>query len=831
MARRLAALLVTGLFALALILLLGTRLTGMPPLGTLLDPVDGLYRTARNAEHADAGHLRLAALDAPVTVVRDERGVPHIFADSDRDAVVALGYVVAQDRLFQLDFIPRVASGRLASALGPSAVDTDRFLRSTGMEWGARRNLERMRREGGLEYDLLRWFSDGVNAYVDGLDAEDLPFEFRLIGYRPDRYSPLQSVRMMQYMAFDLSFNSRDALYTLLQERLSPEAYARLYPSFARLFVPIVPETGGMPSADRAVFEAGAAVPAGAVSAALAAHVAAREGLRGTVAEGYRYGKGSNNWAVAGARSATGAPLLAGDPHLGLSLPSIWYEVHVVTPTMNTYGVTLPGAQTPVIGFNDYAAWTFTNTGSDQLDHLALQLDATGLQYRYEDAWRPLVAMLDTIYVSGGDPVVDTLWYAHWGPVLREGDRATALRWVAHDANRTSLALWEMNHAQSYAAFQEALRLWDAPMQNVLYADVHGNIAIRSTGYLPLRRSGTGAGLRDGASEASAWIGRVPFDELPHSMNPEQGYLASANQQPADSTYPYYLGHDWRDAFRSLRINTLLRAKPQHTVGDMMRYQADVHALQHDLFAPLLDTLDGLGARADTLRRMLVAWDGETTVDRPEPLVLDVFLKTLDRLAWDEPAFEPDSVVNHLGEKVERRVPLPGETQLYLLMRDDPGSAWFDVQQTPEREDAAGLLRAALRATADTLEARHGWGAAHWRWGDHHEIVFRHLTRAPALRALGRGPFPFPGFAATLSPAGGRPTTHSASWRMVVDLSQQPPQGYGVYPGGQSGNPFSASYDRHLPTYLDFDYYDLQKPRRPEDLTARPTGSTLTLHP
>jgi penicillin amidase len=544
---------------------------------------------------------------------------------------------------------------------------------------------------------------------------------------------------------------------------------------------------------------------------------ALQQRVAGTVAEGFIPGKGSNNWAVGGARSTTGAPILAGDMHLSLSLPSIWYEAHLATPTMNTYGVMAPGTPLPIEAFNDYVGWAFTNTGADVIDHYALELDETGTRYRFEGGWRDLQTVLDTIYVKGGAPVIDTLSYAHWGPVVFGEAGAVATRWVAHEESRTLAAIWGMNHARTLDDFQAALRHWDAPAQNIIYADVAGNIAIRSTGYLPLRNAGHGEGLLDGTGNAFAWTGRVPFDELPHSINPAQGFLTSTNQEPADSTYPHYLGYDWGSAYRSLRIDTLLRGKPKHGVDDFKRYQADVHAVQRDLFVPLLDTLAGLSARADTLRRLLAAWPGETTVDRPEPLVLFELLRALRVLTWDEPVFDG-----------ARR---PSETVLYSLLRDDPEAVWLDVQTTDAREDASGLLRLALEATADTLATRYGWGTASWRWGDHHQIVFRHLTQTAALRALWRGPFAYPGFAETLSPAGGRPTTHSASWRVIVDFSQTPPVGYGVYAGGQSGNPFSAFYDAQVPAYVQFTHYDLLKPAAPEALEAAVVSSRLTLHP
>lgn len=814
--RRWAPVVLLALVSAALLYVLSHRVGGIPPLGTLLDPADGLYRTARQALPPAEATLTLPGLEAPVTVVRDDRGVPHVFAASDHDAIRALGYVTAQDRLFQMDFIARVASGQMAAAFGPSAVDADRFLRSTGMEWGAQRNLDRIRTEGGLEWTMLQAYTEGANAYVRTLDEADLPLEFRLLGYRPLPVTPLHPVRLLQYMAYDLTFYSDDAAYGALRERLSAEDYALLYPRYATgLFVPIIPPSASGPTADTGTAP-GARRPRG--GAALAGLLAQQERLRGTAAEGFVPGKGSNNWAVTGARSTTGAPALAGDPHLGLSLPAVWYEAHLVTPTMNTYGVTIPGTPLPVMAFNDHVAWALTNTGADQIDHYALELDADGTRYRLDGRWEPLRVAVDTIAVNGGAPVPDTVRFAQWGPVV-EGDdgSAVALRWVAHDTSRTLRALWGMNRARSAADVEAALRYWDTPMQNVLYATTEGAVAIRSTGYLPVRGEGTGVGLLDGTTTADAWTGRVPFDALPHAANPAQGYLASANQQPTDSTYAFYLGHDWFDGYRSMRIDTLLQRKALHSPDDLARYQSDVVAVQRDVFVPLVDTLAGLSPAADSLRRLFGAWDGRTTVDRSEPLPFALFLSTLRDLAWDEEAFAD--------------VPDPEDAQLLRLLTERPRSRWLDVQATAEREDGAALLRAALEATADSVAATYGDDPAGWRWGDHHQVVFRHLTQSDALAALGRGPVAFPGFEDTLTPGGSRPTTHTASWRVVVDFSGPVPAGRGVYPGGQSGNPFSPLYDLHLPVYLASQYYDLSRPRTPDEMVAPHVLSRTTFEP
>lgn len=807
----------------------------IPAIGSLLDPVTGLYYTARTAEPDDQIAAKIPGLAGEVVVIRDERSVPHIFASHDMDAVTALGYVVARDRLFQMDFIPRVAAGRLSEILGSSMLETDRFLRQTGMEWGAQKNLQRIRGNQSFELEPINAYVRGVNAYLDQLEPKDYPIEMKLLGYKPERYTPMHVLRILQYMTFDLTYRSDDAVYSELKQLLGGEAYKSLFPEYAKLFVPIIPEKGGqLPAQEKRVVyssnEAGlkdASFPditsaAGIASnekgsTVLARKKAFQDGLAGTPLEGYIPGKGSNNWAVGPTRSVTEAPIIAGDMHLSLWLPSIWYEVHMVSPGMNTYGVTIPGAPLPVEAFNEHVGWAFTNTGSDQIDHLKLTLNDAGNQYLYNGAYRDLTLDIDTFRVKGAAPVVDTLFYAHWGPVTIDDEEAIALNWVAHDSSRTLLALWNMNRARSFDEFQDATRYWDTPMQNIIYGDVDGNIAIRATGYLPIRKAGHGMGLLDGSTDAFEWIGRVPFDELPYSFNPAQGFLTSTNQQPADSLYPYYQGHNWRPGYRSLRIDALFNSKEQHDVKDLKKYQSDVYVVQRDLFATLLEDVDTLSPKADELKQMLLNWEGIASVDRPEPLVMDIYLKYLGDLVWDEPMFT--------------EFQSPTEEQLYEVLTGQDDAVWLDIQGTEQEEGSIDILRLALEHTADSLSSAYGWGTEHWRWGDHHKVVFRHFTRSEALAGLWRGPFEYPGFASTLSPARGLTTTHSASWRMVVDFSTQPPTGYGVYPGGQSGNPFSEYYDKHLDTYLNFKHYSLYRPRIASDFAPDRIISTTSISP
>ena len=760
-------------------------------IGALLDPAKGLYHNARHAEHPNEHSVEIPGLENTVTVERDERGVPHIFASSERDAVMTLGYVVAQDRLTQMDFLPRVASGRLAEVFGVDALEADRFLRSTGMEWGARKHVQMLEAEAGATLALTQWFAVGANAYIDGLSNADLPFEFKLFAYRPDRYSTMHAALLLQYFAYDLTFTAGEPAYSRLRDNLDSTDFELLYPSTTRNNVVIASTATERRDVGQVMSQVSEMAKEAAKWGAL----------------GFRPSKGSNNWVVGPARSTTGAPILAGDIHLALTLPAIWYEAHVVTPHRNAYGVVSPGTPVLVEAFNDAMAWAFTNTGADVLDHYLLELDASGHNYLHNGEWRGLEAVPDTMVVKNSSIEVDTLWYSHYGPVVRAGDRAIALKWVAHDPGRTLHALAGMNQAANMEDFESALEDFSVPAQNIIAADTSGNISIRSTGRIPVRSSGRG--LLDGTSDVAKWSGWIPFDSLPHLRNPPHGYLFSANQEPTNADYPFYLGHDWPDPYRALRIDELLGGQDHHSVSDFMAYQADVHVVQHEFFARHFQDLDSLSREAEEVRNRLSDWDGEADLEDRTVFLFAQFLDTLRALAWDEPAF----------------IDLPKPKDFTLLKLLEEGSDWLDVVATPVVEDARELVALALERTA----AGTSIGENNRQWGEYSGVVFNHIMGIDAIRGLSRGAYPFPGFDETVSPGGGRPTTHGASWRMIVDFSHQPPKGIGVYPGGQSGRPLSRFYDMNIAPYIDFEYYDLHKPREPGQLSE--VSSVVKLSP
>ncbi len=778
--------------------------SGIAPLVNLLDPVRGLYHNARIAEHASHDEVVIPALSGPVNVERDERGVPHIFAKEDRDAILALGYVTAQDRLFQMDFISRVAAGRLSEIFGSASLDADRYLRSLGMNRAAKEIMAAYADEPSLDYEIMTWYADGVNAYLSELSYAEWPLEFKLFDYAPEPYTPMHTVLLMQYFNYDLSFNSEEAAYGVARERLGADEYDKLYPRHATRYKPIIPT-----EIEESTVSVNFDEPPVHSSDALVLLNNVHKTLREHGLEGYRPSKGSNNWAVTGDRSATGSAILAGDMHLALSLPSIWYEVHLVTPSMNTYGVLAPGAPLPIEAFNDHVAWAYTNSGLDGIDHYLLQLNEDQTSYEFDGEWHPLKMQTDTIFVKNDDPFIDTLILSDIGPVIMDSSAAIAIRWVAHEKNNGMTALWRMNRAENAAQVDGALRYWHSPAMNVLYADASGVIGIRVAGKLPIRASGDGVGLLDGSTSGTAWVGQVPFEEMPHATSPARGYLTSTNQQPTTADYPYYVDHNWQPAYRSLRIDTLLVGRDRHTVENIKEYQADFHVGQYDAFVPLLDSVRALTPAGEAVRAALVEWDGKAVGETPGPLALYEYLEALKRLTWDESLF--------------RGIPEPTETVLVTLL--ETGSSWLDIQRTQEFEDAAMLMALALEEAADVLQTQYG---DDWSWSTHHQVIFRHLTQNSALSVLWRGPYSYPGYDETLGPGDGIMVTHGASWRVVVDLDTDPPSGVGIYAGGQNGNPLSRYYDLHIPAFLNYDYYPLHKPREAGELAT--VSATLRLH-
>ncbi len=829
-----------GIAALALAgaLHVGFRsVLGAPALGPFLDPAHGIWSLARTAEFPREQSLSLTGLGAKVDVVYDDRGVPHIFATNEFDAARALGWVHARDRLFQMELTQRAVAGTLTELVGARALPLDRTARRQGLaesadaKWTAVAEKSPTRR-------AVTAYMEGVNAYVGSMRPEELTLEYRLLGKRPRTFEPRDTYYLLARMSLTLAWQDDELERGAMESLVGAAATRALFPVESPIQEPIEPVPGR-------VAPRFAATPLPPPQLGDGRRVAeARAWLDASAAFGREPGDprgpgdrldlgdvvvGSNNWAVAPSRSASGYALLAGDPHLQLTLPSIWYEAHIVVPgEMDVYGVTLPLSPITPIGFNRNVAWTATNTGADVMDFYRETVDDSVAPKRYllDGEWRDVAARVTEFRDAKGRLLAtDTLYRTHRGPMTRSAVGWVSMRWTALELSDEGDALRRSARATSARDWYREMESYRAPAQNFLVADRGGHIGIRSTGRYPIRPgSGRGDEIFDGSKSASDWIGQWPLAKYPQAFDPAQGYLASANQQPVDpAVRKDYLGWSWPSPWRAMRINKILRGDSAMTPEKMRRAQTDPYSeYGFSLREAITEVVEearrrgSLPAEVASSDSAIAIWTGTFEPSNQGAVVFDAFVTALTRLVWDELA--PP------GE--ERRVATPSGAALVQLLKDT-SSVWWDRLETKDvRETRGTIVLAALRD--GWIAARQRWGndESKWRWGDVRRINVRHLLSLPGL---GREGLEVTAGLGTLSPAdaGG---THGASWRFVVELGPEV-RAWGTYPGGQSGNPASRRYDDRIEQWQKGELSPLRVPMAPDSLKGREARSRLVLMP
>jgi penicillin amidase len=799
----------------------------VPPLGALLDPANGIWALARSAELPATATLRMSGLKDSVTVRYDDRGVPHIFAQNEDDLMRAFGFVVARDRLFQMDLQTRAVAGTLSELAGPATLELDREARAQGLAWGAERRWAAIP-DSAASRRVVTAYAAGVNAYLAQMRPADLPLEYRLANAKPQAWKPVYTYYLLARMALTLAWNDEELRRASVVARVGERAADALFPDNAPIQEPIQPVLGRRaPRFDTAPLPPPAPRDSAHVAIANAYDRAATSQtlamLRG---DGSEIAVGSNNWAVAPKRTAAGHALLSGDPHLQLTLPSIWYEVHLVVPGLiDTYGVTIPGGPIIPIGFNRSMAWTATNTGADVLDYYQETVDNADhpTQYMLDGVWKPITPRVEVFHGKGGVVLrTDTIYHTHRGPMIRAGEQWLSRRWTALDITDEGSALRRADQARSVDEWMTVMGDYAVPAQNFLTADTLGHIAIRSTGHYPLRGGdGRGDRIADGRSSANDWKGWWPIDRYPQAKDPPQGYLTSNNQQPKDPLVdPAYFGSNWAPPFRAMRINALLRADSLVTPDAMRRYQTDPISEQTQLFLPpMIDAVtkamqagnvDTAAVRGAALLR---EWDGRFTPNNERAVLYDAAMDELTQRTWDELR----------GAGAGRRWRLPSSTILAQLMRE-PNSIWWDDRSTPQRETRDSILVASVAAAYTRVVHDYGPPGPRWRWSGIRTATINHLMQ---LQGLGRVKIPMPSGRGTLSPSDGN-GTHGASWRFVVELGPEV-RAWGTYPGGQSGNPVSVRYDDRLAAWTAGTLDTLRFPHRASDIAA--PRAVLSLHP
>ena len=789
--RRLARRLAYTALALVVLLLLG---------------VAGGYAFAQRSLPQVSGELTLPGLRAPVTVYRDKWGVPHIVAENEHDLYMAQGYVVAQDRLFQMDLTRRAAAGRLSEVIGPSQLDTDKFFRALNLRRAAEASVQSY---GPWATELLEAYAAGVNAFIAEATAGNrLPVEFTLLGYVPEPWSPVDSAIIGKIMAYDLGGNFEAEVYRLqLRNQVGPELADQLMPVYPKDGITMIKyrgeEASRTPQATPAVAAAASGRSEAAASPGTAAPGASLDlsGLLTLLPEPDE-GRGSNNWVIAGSGTRSGKPLLANDPHLGARTPSIWYEQHLVVPGLiNAYGVMFPGAPGIVIGQNDRIAWGVTNTNPDVQDlYIERRNPENPYQFEYMGRWEDAQVYREFIPVKGQDPVPFEVVVTRHGPIISEvvGDpdnrpeEALALKWTAHMATPELEAVLLFPKAKNWAEFREALRSFQVPTQNFVFADVDGTIAYRTGGLVPIRRQGDGLLPVPGWTDEYEWTGFVPFDQMPEAVNPPEGYIVTANNKVIDDAYPYFLTHSWAQPYRAMRIVEMIEARlGDLTADDMQAMQVDYTNLHARTLLPvLLPAVEraGFTGAAAAAVDLLKSWDMVDSADQPQPLIFHLWWNELTRMLY-EPL---------MGEELYKRMADKGNVTDMALLEAAAGrpNDWIQSAGGLER-----LATASFAAAVEKAAAMQGSDPNRWSWGKFHRLQPPHpvgAAAAPLGWLLNPTVYPIGGSGVTvgaMSYGSDGMVTSFAPWRQVVDLADPTGNSRSVVTPGQSGHFLSPHYD------------------------------------
>ena len=827
------------------------------------------------------GEISLPGLAAAVTVTRDAHGIPWIEAETQTDAYFALGFVHAQDRLFQMDIMRRTGAGRLSEIMGPDMLSRDRLARALGVARLARASLEHL---SGPVREALDSYSAGVNAHL-ATRSGALPPEFVILGYQPKPWRPVDSLIRGKLMALWLSSNRRQEL---LRSRLAKQIDAPLMEDLWSS-PPQPGVTGANIGADTDDF--GALTTDMEVVAVVfedktsnikkdtgyfeAKNAGNKEGIAKTTQEkpvlmsnsvllddfspdsGFdsklgalfdglwldslwdslpprrnsqrnprrnlqprEFLSASNNWAISGDHTKSGAPLLANDPHLWMSTPGVWYLARLTTPETDLAGATAPGVPFTILGHNAHIAWGFSTTHSDSQDFFIERLDPEnpGL-YLTPKGSRSLLTRYEKIPVRDGEDDILEIRETRHGPVISdilegaELDPGYMLA-LADPAQRrddlTAQAIYRINMARDWKDFTAALEDFHSPQQNIVYADVAGNMGFYAPGRVPLRKNGDGTAPAPGWSGAFDWTGYIPFAELPHAFNPPSGRAVTANQKIVEDGYPHLLSAKWRAPYRARRIHEALAMTENHDPQSMAVLQNDaVSLMARDLLPLILPPLPNAGENGPHIRKaraLLRNWDAVMDRDRPEPLIFSSWLFHLQkRMAGDE-----------LGELYDdMRRSRPGFLAAVLAGKTVSGHDWCDDEATVERESCATILRLSLTDALAALRNAYGGRMEDWRWGDAHRLSFANplLSRLPLLGSLAKTEVETDGGNETVSRGAYRSNDsgtvfshfHGAGLRAVYDLAEQENSLFMIAPG-QSGNVFSRHFDDLVTPWRDGRY-------------------------
>ncbi|MCX6211040.1 MAG: penicillin acylase family protein [Bacteroidetes bacterium] len=793
----------SAMVTIGLVTVLNTQLsigpTKSPKLGYFLSPQHGFWKNAEKVNANFDASIVAGELKGNVDVYLDDRLVPHIYADHDEDAYFVQGYLHAKYRLWQMDFQTRVASGRLSEIAGADKLSIDRFFRRLGMVYGAEQTEANINANNPEMKATVDAYTAGVNAYLKQLAPEDLPFEYKLMNYAPEMWTPKKTYLFLMFMSYDLTGHAAaaDLQLTNTKDFLGYDLFDKLYTNNQDSLDPIIPKG--------TVYQKPSIIPIKPANAD-STYLMKTNNLALNFQDAPlapNINNGSNNWAVSGSKTKSGRPILCSDPHLGLNLPSLWYEVQITTPTHSTYGASFPGSPAVIIGFNDSLAWGVTNAGRDVLDYYELKFkDSSENEYWFNGAWTSVTKRKEIIKVKDSADVIEDIPMTHWGPAmydahyqnLQSKGRNLAVKWTATNSSTGVETFYRLNRAKNYDDYIKAISLWTCPGQNFVMATISGDIAIKQQGAFVARWEHQGDFIMPGTDSAYDWQGIIPNEENPTIKNPARGFVSSANQKATDPSYPYYLGTaNSFPLYRGISVN-------QHLIGMSNITPEDMQALQtnnDNVFAatarPALMKYLQVDKLSPDAKRMVTEMTNWNLVNDEHSKGITIF-----KIVWDSVR-----IAVWGDELAGSSIPLTKPDDYVLLdqmLKDSNWSIADDIRTKGKIENFKDQITLGVENATNKLVALENENKLEWALFKATKIS--HLTKIPALSRLD---LPIGGGVNIINAT---TEDHGPSWRMVVHLTDEI-EAYGLYPGGQSGNPGSKYYDSFVDYWAAGKYYRL----------------------
>jgi len=737
--------------------------------------------------------VTLQGLENQVDVFRDEFGVPHVYAQNELDLYRVVGYLMAQDRLWQMDLVRRFSTGRLSEIFGPVAIETDKLFRALRLTEKSEMVLAK------TDPELIRHieaFTDGINQYI-AVNQKKLPFEFTVLGYKPDQWEIIHTFNLIGYMSWMLEQGwSSETLLLKIQKTVGDEKFNELFPDLS-IQQSIYPDflLSNIPENKLDI-------------------QAANEMIKDL---GVQVFSGSNNWAVSGTKTVTGFPIVANDMHLQLDVaPGIWYQIHQVIPgKLNVTGVMLSGAPVVVCGHNDSIAWGMTNVTVDNVDFYAETINpADSNQYRFNGEWKDMKVVKEKITVKGGDTVTFFNQFTHRGPVVSGfhgvKDKVISARWIGNDYSNELRTIWLLNRANNWQDFKDAVSTFISISQNIVYGDRAGNIGLYCAAGIPIRE-GNPAFIFPGETSLYDWKGIVPFEQLPHSFNPPEGFVASANNKTVGADYPYYIS-DWFELpSRYNRIVEMINKTDKHNISSFRLMQTDQHSKWAEKILsaalPLVSEQNEL-LKGNQVFQSLKTWDFNYSVESTEATLFEIFYLEMKRAIFQD----------EMGEDLYKNFLTDDSFSKFGIDKIVSGKpyTWCDDIGTPAiTEDFADIVEVSLVRAIETLDSLLGPDQMNWKWGQIHKVSFTHpLGSVNILKKifnLERGPYSVGGSNHTVCPYSFQSsfpfkTITGASERHIFDCSDWD-KSLTVIPTGESGIPASDFFCNQSDMYINMEYH------------------------